>query len=942
MRGTFTKVSPERLCAKSVRLNRSENGFTLIELMMACGVMAFLFVGVGASVRLLNQSYQDIDRQQAEVLSAAIFGGTFMQVAESSTPSAAYMHAPVAKSCGGAASPCLRKLVDGELKDATGTSISALPSAIQFYRDETGAINTDQMVLKGVANVAEAKYGFSESLPTVKNLVGEQLYATWPLWNASSPELLSLVRSSTVIYKVPYFTALSEVPASSSKRLLLQPISGSTSDTTAASMVGKLMVFSNSDNRKYYSVVKIKNATWCSTAMSLCQAADIVSGMHMGDVGVNDVLLEFEIINTGTLPGGSAYPSVAWQDGVPASSSPLFPTQSINVTDTSMAYLDPGSFHPRKILHYFHSQRITGELVAFPVALVGYSLEVKSAGTYNLKRKLYKFGSSVTAAETTIAGDLTAPVVMARQLGTMELSMFTTTPLTKGETAIDMTKYRVKHSTRAHMNQLTISALSRDPNPINYPRTCEMTFSFQQFCGDHDVDMYYNGGTGGANWIGFGKNQGEAWADTDSTYHLILGYFTEERGAMSADQVPQPEEWYAIGWQDRDAGSTDVGLRQINSNEVRSGNDMLKEEMDMLSGLARYMPADFDVYANAMVCKDFQTADSPPVSGPLPTETDDALDTNVAGYSPTERAWKTGILNVTTHDTYSDGAVAGACELNPAGQVPIGPIGFGTTPGGTLPYVSVASPPTSLGPGCTASPITSYGTVGGVYGVIITYAVTCTTTTAPPPPDEPTVYSCTDALPAYTPKCGGTITCVDGSPAYDYCDPYTGCYSSPETMATITEVCSNGDRYVNGAFTPAPGCMAVTLGACELPAIANLASTSGTCLSGYIGSCEASCSAGTWTTTTNTCAPPPPPECSTELASYSLSCGGATTCQFQPESYYYDPYGGGYPIPSYLVIQEGCPNGTFYRHKRSGSDPATLSGPHAAPTPAMPWNMYSP
>lgn len=942
MRGTFTKVSAERLCARSLRLNRSESGFTLIELMMAAGVMAFLFVGVGASVRLLQQSYKDIDRQQAEILSAAIFGGSYMQVAENSTPSAAYLHAPISKSCGGAATPCIRKLVNGQFTDATGTAMAVLPTSVQFYRDETGTINTDQEVLKGVANVSGAKFGFSESLPTIKNIVGEQIYATWPLWNESSPPLLSLVRSSTVIYKVPYFTAMSEIPSSSINRVLLQPISGATSDTTAASMIGKLMVFSNSDNRKYYSVVKIKNATWCALAIGACKASDIVSPINAVKVTVNDILLEYEIINTAMLPVGTAYPSTLWQDGVSSSNSPLFPTQSINVTDSSMAYLDPGSFHPRKVLHYFHSQRITGELVAFPVALVSYALEAKGANTYNLKRKLHKFGATVTEASNIIAGDLTAPVVMGRQLGTLELSMFTTQPSTPGETAVDFSKYKVKHAMRAHMNQLTISALSRDPNPINYPRTCEMTFSFQQFCGDGDVDMYYNGGSGGASWIGFGKDQGEVWADADSKYHLILGYFTEERGAPVSDQVPDPEEWYAIGWQDRNAGSTDVGLRMINSNEVRSGNDILKDEMDLLGGLARYMPADYDIHANAMICKDFQTVEDVPVSGPLPAEVDDTLNTDVAGYSATERAWKTGVVNISAYDTYSAGAVAGACELPQAGPIPIGPIGYGTTPGGSLPYVSIAPSPTTLGPGCTATPVEAYGMVGGSYGIILTYAITCTSTTAAPAPDSPTVYSCTSALPAYVNKCGGTVTCVNGSPAVDYCEPYTGCYTEPETFATITENCTNGDRYINGALVPPVACIAAALGSCSVPYTAHAASAPGTCSAGMIGSCSASCYNGTWTSTGNTCAPPPAAECTADMSAYVKQCAGGLLCAFVAETWVSIPPYSGYTEPAKTTVQEGCPDGTFWRSKRSGTGAPILSGPFAAPTPAAPIDPYTP
>lgn len=933
MSGTFVKVSALRLCAKPLRLISGEKGTTLVELMMAAGAMAFLFVGVGASIRLLQDSYKSIEAQQSEVLSSAIFGGSYIQVAEASTPSAAYLHAPVSKLCATATTPCLRKLVNGELQDATGTSLANLPANIQFYRDDSGDINSNLEVLKGAANEAPAKYSFSESLPTIKNIVGEQIYATWPLWDETSPGLLSMVRSSSVVYKVPYFTALSEVPTSSLSRTLLTPISGATSDTSTAQLVGKLMVFSNSDNRKYYTVVKIKAAQWCTTAMSACKASDIVLPANAASVGVNDVLITFEVVDTSTLPTAGAYPAALWQNGIAASSSPLFPTQSINVTDSTMSYLDPGNFHPRKILHYFHSQRITGEMIGIPVTLVSYSLEKKSATTYNLKRNIYNFGSTVTQGSNIIAGDLTAPVVMGRQLGTLELSMFMTQPVDKDDTPVDMAKYRVKSSLRAHMSPLTISALSRDPNPIQYPRTCEMTFSFQQFCGDGDVDNYYN--------TGWGKTQGEEYAGSDSSYHLVLGYFTEEAAAAVSDQSPEPEEWYAIGWQERNAGSTDVGLRMINSNVVRSGNDMLKEEIDMLAGLARYMPTDYEIYADAMICKDFQTADAVPDSGPLPAEVDDSLDPDVAGYAVTERAWKTGVVNIAANDTYTAGAIAGACDLPSAAPVPIGPGGFGTTPGGSLPYVYMGIPPSTLGPGCTAAPVESYGTVGGVYGIILTYVVTCTVTTTPPPATAPTVYSCATALTTYAPKCLGSVTCVDGYPGTTTCDPYGGCFTTPDTNATITESCSNGDKYINGVLTAPPDCLATKFGYCSLPQTPHAASAAGVCDATTTGTCAGSCSLGTWTTTSNTCAPLPPPACVSDLAAYTSQCGGTTTCVFVA-SYTTSIAYSTITVPDTTTVQEGCPAGTFYRSKRSGTAAPVLSGPFAAPTPAYPFDPNTP
>jgi hypothetical protein len=59
-------------------------------------------------------------------------------------------------------------------------------------------------------------------------------------------------------------------------------------------------------------------------------------------------------------------------------------------------------------------------------------------------------------------------------------------------------------------------------------------------------------------------------------------------------------------------------------------------------------------------------------------------------------------------------------------------------------------------------------------------------------------------------------------------------------------------KCTNQAATPPPPCSATTVGNCSLPASPS-GSSSGSCQSGYSGSCNFSCSNGVWTQNSNTC-----------------------------------------------------------------------------------------
>lgn len=669
------------------------SGFTAIELIIAIGVSSILIISSVIFIEIAVRKQQQAQTAAFDAVLTALVGANFPKTMESSQFSQDFLHLPLSRSCTSDSDHCLRNynLATGSFEVASTSDFppSITGSTFEFYRDHIGDLESDLPIVKMDASMSPATYTYTKPSRVKELAENHQVHATWPLIDSTSQPLPMMVRLSSVRLSIPGFTATSGATVGS--ELYAQVKGGALTSTEISGLVGQPILIYNQLSPEFYVVKVIEAISLCSTNLSACKvlvpSAPIDYRPSVVGTDVRLQLTNFDSSLASMLPAPTSLPFVGdWVTN--SASQKIFPDISASIDEPTINFFMGNSFDPRKLLHYFHSAGIRGDLIAAPVILASYRLAT-TAGRTDLVRDVFSRGSPYNSRRMVVIENVPGPVVFARRLGTSELKLVVFD--TKRKPAAATTNLSgISQTYKGSMKAQDAGSMSMERRVVNYPLNCEMTFTTESTCGDGDVVDYYSG------------KPNEENADGNSSFNVVLGYWLEKVGSETG--VPTQDNWYAMGYDTLNLDNSQVGLKMINSNEKVSANHLLQDEVERVTSLLRFAPpgAQYRFYSTVMLCNDWEDNQG--------TLTDATFDNFSAGMQVCQAP-----EDLTTASVPGDySAVASGLPACPAAPSPICSGGTVTpyyvTSGGTTTCEwAVSCPATTAAGGGTGDP---YGGAG--------------------------------------------------------------------------------------------------------------------------------------------------------------------------------------------------------------------------------------
>lgn len=779
-----------------------KRGFTVAELSIAVGLSILVILSVGAISVMIQNSKKSASTWSANMSASAVIGANFTALVTQSRPSLDFIHQPILKSCASDSTPCLRMYTQDQgfvpLDSSTASKISG--DKFEFFRDHLGDLKDGLPITKRDPNSAKATLTYTMPASFFKLGSTHEVYATWPFVDETSPALSMLVWKGGAKYSVPGYTARSD--ALPTNFTFLKSDSGT---IEATAMVGQPIVLFNAKDVRQYVVQVVTEAHSCADGawVSTCASA-------AGDptnVTSRDLVVKIAAMNASELstmigtgaPTGGSFPSMS-------AVTDRFPTISTSIVDGEATYFTGVGFDARRLLHFFHSGGISGDVVALPVGLVSFKFVPSSiAGKFDLVRDAYRAGQE--PQRSVLVSETAGHAMFARRLGTQDFKLVTFDAEAGGFA-------RPLATLKGSMADRTYTATTLDRRTITYPQDCEMTYTLNSFCGDADVKAYY------------AEHPEEEYGRDNANYTMVLGYWIEPKDGAGARNIPTADNWYTIGYERLELDTSHVGVQVVNSNRSVSSMQLIKSEMERVVSLAKSLDdgESYRVYVSPMLCNDTWINTTPA------SETGSATLRN-SGILPEGAADKFG------GQTCDESAMLANKVLPPAAfsDDPLAPPPAGAAPSGcdtsceyaytefgsfcipittcttTAPTSSPTPTPTATptptptpapdapSPDCTGSVYAVNSRNGGepvlaedcwsnttyqagtfeyfgdpMFGYGGAYqtpgACLCNNYTAPTPtptPTPPPTMSCTDAMSLYSPQCGGTVSCsVSSGHAY--------------------------------------------------------------------------------------------------------------------------------------------------------------------------------
>lgn len=620
---------------KIFRHIRNMRGFSIAEMTLVAGLVTVLILTGVTFIQMAITKQKEAQNAAFDSVMTTLMGANFPKTIEASQVSQDFLNLPISRNCGGNETvACLRYLdtATGTLSDPTP---SQLPSSFQgntfqFFRDHLGDLDPNLPVTKSDAQLSKAFYTYTTPSSTKNLPANHSVYATWPLTNATSEPFPILARINSIKFLIPGFSATSSaIPGS---WMYAQVRGGVATSSEINVLIGQPVIVYNPLSPQYYAIKVIQDVRLCSTNMSACQS--LVPTGFGAAVVASDVRLEltdFDSSLNQLLPNPASIPWGSQNWMAISTNERFFPDISPSINESSITFFLGGGFDPRVLLHYFHASGIKGDVLLAPVALGSYRLTPASAaGKFNLVRDMYLHGSAFNSKRTTVVEEVAGPIVFARKLGSSEMRMLVFDPAKRSPAAVTAGKFLsgVSQTFAGGMKSESALATTMERRKVNYPKNCEMTFSTESTCGDSDVANYYNN-----------TKPNEDNANGKSTFKIVLGYWVERVGAETG--VPKPGDcngncngsgggyqhsgatfpqgtWFAMGYDDIQNDTSQVGMRMINSNEHVSGNKLLQDEVDRVTSLLRFAPAtaSYRFYSTIMICNTLEdssgtTSDTP-------------------------------------------------------------------------------------------------------------------------------------------------------------------------------------------------------------------------------------------------------------------------------------------------------------------------------------------
>ncbi len=402
-----------------VHTAKKEDGFSLIEVMFGLGILLIVVLAAnGQMMKIVKQAKKaaDLGKQDSSFRG---FGQRFMFDLQQADVALSFQRLPIPVSgcdlVGSALKPgpCVYQLKDKKLEPAKAKFDKA--RAIEFFSDLDSS-------LKGLGVNGSA----TDPLTVVqmKKLSGidteSQNFATWVLKDESSAPFPLMSRSAEGIHFTVADEYATSKPGAAAGRFVM--MRGSSSNVDLDKVRNRLMVVFNGFSPNQYFVQRIQRVIDCkqkgscdTIAKALNPAADLSKLAEFVAIELRPMVnIPFKIPLAISGLG-------SW--GSQSEAKFMFPTEN-----ASLLLPDHVDFETpidaRRILHFFHTQRLKSQILAIPVEFKGYFFE-KIRG--NKKRLMCATLTDETMSKPDVVlNDVPQDSygIFARKIGTQDVSFF--------------------------------------------------------------------------------------------------------------------------------------------------------------------------------------------------------------------------------------------------------------------------------------------------------------------------------------------------------------------------------------------------------------------------------------------------------------------------------------------------------------------------------------
>jgi prepilin-type N-terminal cleavage/methylation domain-containing protein len=424
----------------------NSKGFTLVEMMIATGIMTIVVFGGFQAYQYFNSQTIKEAKKMDDLSEFNALTKDLVSFTEGGGISTFYLNQPVkTKNCNDT-EPCVRQLVGQNFVAPT----SALPNGLtgndcmQFYSDAGGKLE-GKKAYPGKITVGEKIWK-----PKVLELSdAQELYATWILKDETSPPfLMAKTRDASV------FLRLLRGPQSTIERISshggLQHAFFDSDATKEAvtGLVGYPFLIYNALYNNQYNIQYAQEIISCtdhrSDCIALMQKVQNMAGLN--DVAISNITgaifpdqvfavlfrpIDFQVPFFKNIVDRQQLPSTclsSWGNGIQSSSDYFFPTKALSVsldpdeTNSELGTNPLNLFYLSKYATKRDMPVVKGIFVAMPIDIVTYKVEAgASSGVNQLVSELWHH---TEIKKKTKIHKLTSPFTVVRKLGSPEMGMW--------------------------------------------------------------------------------------------------------------------------------------------------------------------------------------------------------------------------------------------------------------------------------------------------------------------------------------------------------------------------------------------------------------------------------------------------------------------------------------------------------------------------------------
>jgi prepilin-type N-terminal cleavage/methylation domain-containing protein len=433
----------------------NKNGFTLIELIVVVGLVAFVLLGVSQILTFSLKTNRNAEQRLDRTLSNIAFQQVAGDILDSLSISVEYLHLPIPVACDSATSPfCVRKLdlqTGVYSSPVTLNGVSGSVSKIEFFKDYYSISSDAKLTEVGLYGPSSTeKYLEMQGKPESFIGLQDNLYATWVLSGVNSTPFVALRKSNlsyTFIIDRDFVTTDLNKLNNSQNIILVKPIPAVTDANVLSQYVGRLVVVFDPNNNHQFFVQKIVAIGFCGgdgqghNIPPECKDAWLAYKnqnqypnlpVQTGDGNMSNELVFLKLVALSQSPSGFSPAIQGVQDYSNDQSSInvyLFPTLISNffvddsATQTRLLEFKTDSSQQNQYLTQKVAAYTNTQLLIKPIELTKFYLQ--SSSTQNVYRLFMEdYRSDGNNQKSVILDGIKGFVLFSRKIGTNSFSIF--------------------------------------------------------------------------------------------------------------------------------------------------------------------------------------------------------------------------------------------------------------------------------------------------------------------------------------------------------------------------------------------------------------------------------------------------------------------------------------------------------------------------------------